>query len=125
MRSSQRVWSNPKIVTIFFLVFLCGATLGAALTRVYLHMRMTPVHAATVSGLEDLKQKLHLTPEQARVVSQELDDYGKYYQNIEEEREDVAEHGRRRILSVLTPEQQQIFKGLFKKETLPVNSPVH
>jgi hypothetical protein len=108
-------------VTVFLLVFLSGLTLGGALTRVYMHMRM--VHAATITGLEDLKEKLHLTPEQSRVVSQELDDYGKYYQNIEEEREDVAEHGRRRILSVLTPEQQQVFKSLFKKETLPVNSP--
>jgi hypothetical protein len=120
-RSSQRVWSNPKIVSIFLLVFLCGGTLGAVFTRVFLHTRMSPVHASSVTGLEELKQKLNLTPDQARVVAQELDDYAKYYQNIEEEREDVAEHGRGRILAVLTPEQRKIFIGLFKKETLPVN----
>ena len=52
---------------------------------------------------------------------QELDDYAKYYQNIEEERQDVAEHGRRRILSVLNPEQQKLFRAMFKAQTLPLN----
>jgi hypothetical protein len=46
---------------------------------------------------------------------QVLDDYGKYYQNIEDEREDVAEHGRRRILDTLTPDQQTRFNRIFRK----------
>jgi Spy/CpxP family protein refolding chaperone len=46
-------------------------------------------------------------------VMKELDDYAKYYQNIEDEREDVALHGRQRIFQILTPEQQKRFRQLF------------
>jgi hypothetical protein len=42
-----------------------------------------------------------------------LDDYGKYYQNIEDEREDVAEHGKQRILSVLDERQKKRFNEIF------------
>ncbi len=41
-----------------------------------------------------------------------LDDYGKFYQNIEDEREDVAEDGKKRILEVLTPDQRRLFNGI-------------
>jgi Spy/CpxP family protein refolding chaperone len=102
------------------LVFLCGAALGAAFTRTFLHNRVAG--AQTAASLQNLTEKLQLTPEQQRVVLQELDDYAKYFQNIEEERQDVAEHGRERILRVLNPEQQKKFKALFKGRTLPVNA---
>lgn len=118
IRTSERVWLNPKIITIFMLVFLCGSALGAAFTNILLHNWRAP---AATNSLETLKERLQLTPDQQKVVQQELDDYAKYYQNIEEEREDVAEHGRGRILQILTPEQQKIFKGMFKPHTLPVN----
>jgi hypothetical protein len=121
-RTSVRGWSNPKILTTFMLVFLCGAALGAAFTRTLLHARLVNASAtARTGGLANLQQKLHLTPEQQRVVQQELDDYAKYYQNIEEERQDVAEHGRVRILKVLDPEQKKLFLAMFKAQTLPIN----
>jgi hypothetical protein len=95
---------------------LCGAACGAAITRSYLHSKM-----ATYGGqghfellnLKRLKAELSLTPDQERIVTKELDDYAKYYQNIEDEREDVAEHGRQRILSILTPDQKKQFNKLF------------
>jgi hypothetical protein len=68
--------------------------------------------------LAALKRQLHLTPEQEATVDRELDDYAKYYQNIEEEREDVAEHGVYRILAVLTPEQKHEFLRLFRAQPL-------
>ncbi len=64
-------------------------------------------------GVTRLKTELNLTPEQERVVMKVLDDYGKYYQNIEDEREDVAQHGKQRILDVLTPDQQRKFGQIF------------
>jgi hypothetical protein len=64
-------------------------------------------------GLSRLKTELNLTVDQEKVVTEVLDDYAKYYQNIEDEREDVAEHGERRILDVLTPEQQKKFSRIF------------
>lgn len=48
-----------------------------------------------------------------------LDDYGKFYQNIEDEREDVAEYGRRRILNALTPEQQIRFNEMITPHARP------
>jgi len=63
-------------------------------------------------GLAALKTKLNLTPAQERVVTKVLDDYGKFYQNIEDERQDVAEYGRRQILEVLTPEQRARFNEM-------------
>jgi len=80
---------------------------------------MFPVHqyqgleAAQHFGLSHLRAELNLTPEQERVVTKVLDDYAKYYQNIEDERDDVADHGRERILAVLTPEQQKKFTKIF------------
>jgi hypothetical protein len=114
-------WSNPKVLTIFALIFLCGSAFGAALTRGYLHRHLPPVrdrHEASIEsaghfGLEKLKTELNLTPEQSQFITQELDDYRKYYQNIEEERLDVAEHGKQRILDRLNDQQKRKFNDLF------------
>lgn len=65
-----------------------------------------------------MKIQLHLTPQQEVVVDKELDDYAKYYQNIQEEKEDVAELGMRKILEVLTPQQRQTFRRLVKSDPL-------
>lgn len=121
-REDDDGWSNPKVLTIFALIFLCGIATGAAMTRSYLHARMQGVnYAATMEaarhyGVSRLKTELNLTIEQEKTIVQVLDDYGKYYQNIEDEREDVAEHGRRRILETLTVEQQQRFNRIFHKQ---------
>ena len=114
-------WSNPKVLTILALIFLCGSAFGAALTRSYLHRHLPPVrdrHEASIEsaghfGLEKLKTELNLTPEQSQFITQELDDYRKYYQNIEEERLDVAEHGKQRILDRLNDQQKRKFNDLF------------
>jgi S-adenosylmethionine hydrolase len=71
------------------------------------------IEAARQVGLESLKIQLNLTPEQQQTVTKVLDDYGKYYQNIEDDREDVAEHGRRRILAVLNEQQKKRFNEIF------------
>jgi hypothetical protein len=110
-------WANPKVLTVLLLIFICGGAVGSAATRWYLHARMPQQHASHVQidgiGLDKLKADLNLTPEQEKIVMKELDDYAKYYQNIEDEREDVALHGLRRIFQILTPEQQKRFRELF------------
>ena len=120
-RQSEPGWSNPRVLTIFALIFLCGAAFGAALTRSYLHRHLPPTrdrHEASIEsagrfGLQRLNTELSLTPEQLRFITQELDDYRKYYQNIEEERLDVAEHGKQRILDKLNDGQKRKFNDLF------------
>lgn len=64
-------------------------------------------------GLKGLVEVLNLSPAQEKTVMKELDDYAKYYQNIEDERDDVAAHGKQRILDVLTPEQKKKFNALY------------
>lgn len=90
--------------------------------RTYMHVLPPPpppssqsggLDAAQHFGLNKLKAELDLTPAQERIVAKELDDYAKYYQNIEDEREDVAEHGKQRIFDVLTPAQRKKFSQIF------------
>ena len=73
------------------------------------------IESARRFGLQNLKGELNLSPEQEHFITQELDDYSKYYQNIEDERLDVAEHGKQRILNVLNDSQKRKFNDLFAR----------
>ena len=89
--------------------------------REYLHTKMArPAgHDLTYHGkrvdFETMKKELGLSPAQEQTVSSALDDYAKYYQNLDEQRADVAEAGKRRILSVLDENQKQRFYRLFNE----------
>jgi hypothetical protein len=116
-------WSNPRVLTIFALIFFIGTVLGCALTLSYMHRHIlhadphvNSIESAGHYGLQGLKSELNLTPEQQHFIAQELDDYGKYYQNIEEERRDVAEHGMQRILDRLDEPQKKKFNDLFRHQ---------
>jgi hypothetical protein len=131
LRHDASGWSNPRVLIILAVIFLCGAAFGSAVTRGYLHARMTPlnrqqsIQAAQRIGMQRLKNELNLTREQEQTVNKVLDDYGKYYQNIEDEREDVAEHGRERILSILNDQQKKRFLELFNSPSpLAPDSPL-
>lgn len=112
-------WANPKVLVIFAVIFLCGTAFGSAVTRSYLHDKLFPprqyygMEAAQHMGLEGLRTALNLTPEQQKIVMKELDDYAKYYQNIEDERDDVAANGRQHIIDVLTSEQKKKFLQIY------------
>lgn len=119
LRQDDAGWSNPKVLTIFGVIFLCGLAAGAVITRAYLHARMPvavqqerTIEAAQRFGLERLKTTLNLTSTQQSTITEVLDDYSKYYQNIEDQREDVAEHGKQRILDVLDEGQKARFKEI-------------
>lgn len=73
---------------------------------------MDAKHTVAIT-LQNLKAELNLTPDQQKIITKELDDYVKYYQNIQEERDDVAAVGKRRIFDVLTPEQRKRFNEIF------------
>jgi hypothetical protein len=122
MRQAAAGWSNPKVLTIFALIFLCGLACGAAITTFVHEGWRKPAGIHAQPRLADLRSELKLTPEQEKTVTKELDDYAKYYQNIEEQREDVAEHGKQRILSVLTPEQKKRFLEIFSFQTPAVHA---
>jgi Spy/CpxP family protein refolding chaperone len=120
LRRRDASWSNPRVLAILAIIFLCGATCGAVVTSAVLHAKFArktaqqrTIDAARMYGLIRLRKELNLSPDQEAKITKLLDDYGKYYQNIEDEREDVAEHGRRHILDVLTPEQRKRFNAMF------------
>ncbi|HLH04043.1 MAG TPA: hypothetical protein VKX25_14850 [Bryobacteraceae bacterium] len=118
LRHSEVTWSNPKVLTTLAVIFLCGVAVGAVITRGVLHAHMDPPRQAPVIeqarsfGLGVLKEKLNLTPVQEQQITKILDDYAKFYQNIEDEREDTAAVGKQQILQTLTPEQQRRFNQL-------------
>jgi len=111
LQSDEASWSNPKVLITLVVIFLCGAAFGSVLTRSYIHQRIDK-HSVPIT-LQNLKAELKLTPDQEKTITKELDDYVKYYQNIQEQRDDVAAVGRRHILDVLTPEQKKRFNEIF------------
>ncbi|MFL6448287.1 MAG: hypothetical protein ACJ746_11440 [Bryobacteraceae bacterium] len=107
-------WSNPRILLVLALIFLCGTAVGSAVTQRVIHSRISRSKSMEVQ-LKDLKSELGLTAQQQQIVNKELDDYAKYYQNIEEERANVARFGKERIFKVLTPAQQKKFNDIFER----------
>jgi hypothetical protein len=119
LRRRDVSWSNPRVLLTLTLIFLCGTAFGIAVTSRYYHSQRPPqaavpsaIERARHVGLSNLKVKLNLTPSQEQTIMKILDDYGKFYQNIEDEREDVAQDGKKRILEVLTPDQRKLFNGI-------------
>ncbi|MBV8811551.1 MAG: hypothetical protein JO033_23030 [Acidobacteriaceae bacterium] len=106
------------MLAILAIVFVCGTAVGSAVTRTYLHRVMgnaSSVRAVEVArhvGVERLRTELNLTPAQEKALMQVLDDYGKYYQNIEDDRDDVAAHSKQLILNLLTTDQQKRFNEM-------------
>jgi uncharacterized membrane protein YciS (DUF1049 family) len=118
LRQRDTAWSNPKVLGILAVIFICGIACGSAVTQAFLHYRMRSgssyenIERARQIGWQKLKDELKLTPLQVQIVTKELDDYAKYYQNIEDQREDVAALGTQHILNVLTPDQKKRFYKL-------------
>lgn len=91
---------------------------GAVGMRAFLHARIPltdqrTMEAARALPLTHLATQLHLTPDQQKEVMAQLDEYGKYYQNIEEERADVARHGIQAIMDCLSDDQRKQFAKMF------------
>ena len=117
LRRTDAGWCNPKVLGILAAIFICGMVCGSAATRAVIHYKIESskyhdIERARQIGWQRLKDELQLTPEQVVIVTKELDDYAKYYQNIEDQREDVAQIGTQHILNILTPDQKQRFYKL-------------
>ena len=111
-------WSNPKVLTIFTFLFLCGVMVGAVGMREFMHWRVPAsdqrmIEAARSMPADFLATKLNLSPAQKKAVTEQLDEYAKYYQNIEEERSDVARHGVQAIMDCLNEDQRKQFAKMF------------
>ncbi len=122
--ASDRIsWSNPRVLTVLLLVFLSGGLSGAIALRYVRSPRSgrTPATTATTGAaswnnkegfLGRCKKELNLRPDQEQRMSAVLDDYRMYYQNLQEQLDEVRATGKGRIIEILDPEQKQKFEKL-------------
>jgi hypothetical protein len=116
-------WRNPKVLRVLLLVFIAGGLSGAVAFRVArLALRREPPAVAAGPTLRDkeqamalLKQELNLTPDQSERVSIIIDDYKRYYGNIQDQVEEVRATGKNKILEVLDPQQRTKFEKLAER----------
>jgi Spy/CpxP family protein refolding chaperone len=115
MTDPRPSWRHPKILFVLLTVFLCGAAAGALVARVAVPVRAAaPVwkEGGRERTLDLMRKELALTPEQAAKIETVLDDMVMYYQNLQDQMDDFRADGKRRIMALLTPEQQKEFKKM-------------
>jgi Spy/CpxP family protein refolding chaperone len=115
----QVSWQNPRVLRLLVLVFVAGGLSGACAFRMWRIMvhRDHPVSILMnldnkQSSLEILQRELALTPEQTRQVAAIIDDYKRYYGNIQDQFEEVRATGKNKIVQVLDAGQRAKFEKL-------------
>lgn len=125
---------NPKVISTLVLVFLAGAVVGALGMRLGLHEALHPAiggqgapfdaaasaqrrvprgsHSAV---LQRFKTELDLSGTQTEQIAAVLDDYRRYYQNIQDELNDVRATGKSRIMEILQPQQREKFEKIMSE----------
>jgi Spy/CpxP family protein refolding chaperone len=112
-------WRNPKVLRVLLLVFLAGALSGAItyrVARIAVHAYAAPPVTTSLrekeAALAVLQRELNLTPAQTAQVSSIIDDYKRYYGNIQDQVEEVRATGKSRIVQVLDSEQRAKFEKI-------------
>jgi Spy/CpxP family protein refolding chaperone len=116
-------WRNPRVLRVLSLVFVAGGLCGAVTFRTArILMRRDPsptFQSGSTTSLREkekamslLKRELNLTPAQTDKVSAIIDDYKRYYGNIQDQVEEVRATGKNRILEVLDPQQRTKFEKI-------------
>ena len=115
-------WHNPRILTILLLIFIGGGIAGAVAMRMRsAALQRSPAmmgvwqESDKTLYLENLKRELDLTPDQAKKISEVLDDLVMFYQNLQTQMDDLRAQGKRRIVQVLTEEQRKKFEKRLDK----------
>ncbi len=119
---TQATWQNPRVLLILFVVFLCGAVSGAAVSEAVSRFVLHPTVARSVGpywkeggktiSLQNLKKELNLTPKQAEEIELVLDDFVMYYQTLQSQMDEVRANGKTRIMKVLDEEQKRKFDAM-------------
>lgn len=114
-------WRNPKVLRVLLLVFVAGGLTGAVTFRVarMIFRREVVAAAPNAPSLRDkekamamLQRELSLTEAQSLQVGLILDDYKRYYGNIQDQVEEIRATGKGKILKVLDPQQRAKFEKL-------------
>ena len=117
LRKEDSGW-NPRVIAILAVVFFCGAAFGAVGMRTYLHRFLPPqterafVYHGRKITMEQLQQDLDLNADQRERIKLILDDYSKYFLNLEDQRQSLYEVGRHKILDTLNDQQKVRFEQL-------------
>lgn len=119
--------ANPRIALTFAGVFLAGVGTGMLGMRYGLHDQLhSSAQAAApkqddAAVLERFRKELSLNDEQTQKLAAVLEDYRHYYQNVQEQIEemrlrdqidDLRSTGKNRILEILSPEQRTKFEKM-------------
>lgn len=117
MGERRATWQNPRVLCILLLVFLCGATAGALTVRLGASpptRRAGPYwkEAGKEISLERFRKELDLTPEQARQMEAELDDFMMYYQMLQAQMDEMRSNGKARVLRILNGDQKKKFEKM-------------
>ena len=104
---------DPKLasITIFALVFLCGAAAGALamnLGHTHLHQPAFDMQAGRTLYFERLQKELDLTPAQTEQLQSILGDFWQYYRT-------VLSDSKARVEQVLNAEQRRKFDRLLEE----------
>jgi len=114
---------NPRVIGTLALVFLAGAAVGALTMQLGLHERLhrsvsaaspQPVRKASTNDalVQRFKTELNLSSDQTDKIAMVLDDYRHYYQNLQDQLDDVRATGKTGILQILNPEQRAKFEKI-------------
>jgi hypothetical protein len=118
--SRKAPWREPRILSTLFLVFLAGAASGALSMRLGLHDRLRGAVSSSTREpsrevvLRKFQSELDLTDDQSQKLAMVLDDWGQYYQSLQEQLEDLRSTGKNRILEILNPDQRDRFEKIMK-----------
>jgi len=114
---------NPKVIGTLVVVFLAGAAVGALSMQMGLHDKLhrtvsaAPAPAARKDSTNDalvqrFKTELNLSGEQTVKIAMVLDDYREYYQNLQDQLDDVRSTGKTRIMQILDDQQRAKFEKI-------------
>lgn len=116
--AERAAWQNPRILSTLMLVFLAGAATGALSMRLGLRDKLhrstsvTPQDANRDAILNRFKSQLDLSGQQTEQLGLVLDDFGQYYQSLEEQLDDLRATGKTRIVAILNPQQRAKFEKM-------------
>jgi hypothetical protein len=112
-----------EAAVLVFVVFLLGLLLGGVGGHLWdervLGQEQVNTKPTRQQVLDDLTERLQLTPEQQKQIGGAIDDtrtkWQALYAPLDTPREQIRQQGRANIRAVLTPDQQAKFDDFLKK----------
>lgn len=113
---------NPRVIAILAVIFFCGTAVGAVGMNLYLHRFLPPLKESYFAyrghrlSMDQLQRELDLNADQRETIKLILDDYAKYFLNLEDQRQTLYESGKLKILDVLNDQQKTKFEQLLRND---------